>query len=171
MSFDLNDKSCWKPFYSRRFPPPSSTKSSVQGSELVYRAPDINSSYELQVRLTQSLKESFRRWRRISTCFNGDVGNRLDAILEHLESDKLHGISSFPQKYKMMLESATKGRRTFGLDFHFPFTTMNDVVSSVEAAGIHMCRHPDVEFALGARVFPYCNDLHSIRVFLISIFP
>jgi coiled-coil and C2 domain-containing protein 2A len=171
MSFDLNDKSCWKPFYTRRFPRPNVTKTSFQDSELVYREPDANSSYELQMRLKDFLKESFRQWRRMSTCFNGDIGNRLDAILEHLEYDKLHAISSFPQKYKMILESATKGRRIFGLDFHFPFTSLNDVITSVEAAGIHMCRHPDVEFAVGARVFPYCNDLYSIRVFIISIFP
>lgn len=171
MSFDLKDKNCWRPFYSRRFPRPLSTMVSVQDSEIIYQAPDTNSSYELQVKLTESVKESIRQWRRISTCFNGDVGNRLNAILEHLECDKLQAVAPFSQKYKVMLESATKGRRIFGVDLHYPFTAVDDIISSVEAASVHMCRHPDVEFALGVRVFPYCCGIFSVRVFIVSIYP
>ena len=145
---------------------------SVQEAELAYRVPDAHSSYELQAEIADCIKTNIRSWRRIPTCFNGDIGSRLNAILENLENNaKMHIISSDSEKYKGMLESAARGRRVFGVDLHFPFTSVANIISTVESTGVHMCRHPDVEFAVGVKIFPYSCDVRSVRVFVCSMYP
>lgn len=171
MSFDLEDKRCWRPFFSPRFSRPKSAILSIEESELKYRSPDVNLSYELHAELTDSLKSAIRSWRRTTTCFNGDVSNRLDSVLEHLEKEKLNGITTVSQKYEAALQAATKGRKIFGVDLHLPFTSVTDIIFSVESTCIHTCHHPDVEFALGVKIFVYCCQVLSVRVFVCSLYP
>jgi len=125
-----------------------------------------------------------RKLRRAPAIFKGDFGNRLIPLLDYLESSRLkQGVSDLEEgssaiSYKnyiklleSLISSRSRNRAINGIPLHFPFTEVQDIVSKVEATGIHSNKHPDVEFVLAVRVYPYCNNVMSVRVFVGTFSP
>jgi len=171
MSMDVNDTKCWKTFYSDVFPAPMNPLPSIQEPVLKYRPVNKLFAEELQDELTETLKRDIRRWRRGPTSFKGDASNRLKALLGDLEDVKLGVKSMTHAEHLGKLEMVTRGREMQGLPLTFAFTDISEIVSKVKATGIHSCKHPDVEFALAVRVFPYANNVMNVGVYFSALTP
>mmetsp|Transcript_30493 Transcript_30493/g.44837 ORF Transcript_30493/g.44837 Transcript_30493/m.44837 type:complete len:716 (-) Transcript_30493:374-2521(-) len=171
MTFDLSIRKAWKPFYSERFPPPTVPLPSIQEASLSYTEPDHDLAIELQDELQETIRMELRRCRRRPTSFKGDISTRLLSFLEHLEDSRL-GIRELTDTDYLNIQSViNRGRKSFGGSFHFSFTDIDGIVAKIKATEIHQTKHPDAEFALVVRVFPYCNNLFSVWVTLFSLFP
>ena len=91
-------------------------------------------------------------------------------MLEKLEQARMGGQPVAPEDFTLP-ESITKSRTVFGLPLHFPFTNMQCVLDKLESTEIHRNRNPQVEFALGVRVFPYPGGVVSVWTFVCSLVP
>ena len=91
-------------------------------------------------------------------------------MLERLEFVRLHGNSVELPKFES-LEPFLKERSLSGVPLHFASPLVQDILERVERTALHHDKHPDIEFALFVRVFPYPNDTFSVWVFLCSSFP
>lgn len=171
MTFDLSARKAWKPFYSNRHPRPTTPLPSIQEASLTYTEADHELANELQDELQETLRIELRRCRRRPTSFKGDICTRLLSFLEILEESRLGNRELTDTDYSTFLAVVNRGRTLFGGSFHFPFTDIGDIVAKIKAAEIHQTKHPDAEFALAVRVFPYSNSLFSVWVSLFRCIP
>ncbi|GMH56876.1 hypothetical protein TrST_g14083 [Triparma strigata] len=171
IAIDVNDKKAWRPFYSERFPAPQTPLPSIQEPQLGYSAPNNSFAEELQDELLENLKRDIRRWRRGATGFKGDASNRLRALLETLEDANRGEQTLSHNEHLSRLEIATRGRDMYGLPLNMSYTDSTEVVAKVKATGVHLCKHPDVDFALAVRVFPYHSNVLSVWVYFAALTP
>ncbi|GMI38844.1 hypothetical protein TrCOL_g10233 [Triparma columacea] len=171
VSLDFNDKKCWKPLFGDRFPYPEGGLHSLQERRLTYTSPSTSFAEELQDELNETLKRDIRRWRRGATGFKGETSNRLRALLETLEACKRGDATLSHKEHLMRLERASGNREMSGLPLHFSFTDIQEVIQKVKATSVHMCMHPQVDFALAVRVFPYHSNVLSVWVYFAALTP
>jgi len=171
VSLDINDAKSWRPFYGGRYPEPQVSLPSIQEVRLTYTEPNHQFSEELQDELVEVLKRDIRRWRRGATGFKQDAGNRLRGLLDSMEHAKNGESTLSHQAHLMKLEQTTKGRDMYGLPLNFSFTDVGEIVSKIKATEVHGCMHPDVEFALAVRVFPYASNVLSVWVYFAALTP
>jgi len=166
LSFDVDNENNWSCFAS------SSGKSwsSIQVSSLQYSPPDYKLSGQLESELGKAVREAIFHWRGRKCIFRDDVSDRLVGILEELEDIQLNGTRP-NVGYFTSISSLTKNREIFGFPLHFAYTNMGDILNRVENTEIHKSKHPQVEFAVSVRVFPYECNVMSVWVFLCSLSP
>jgi len=168
---NLRNRKSWIPFYSNWYPPPVKTLPSVQESNLNYIKPDEQFAYELQEKLIDTLKLSIRTWRRGSTSIRVDVSNKLRTILDILELSKYEGKSVSQMDAMKRINARSKGRKVFGFPMHFTNVNIPYIIEKVRETSIHAVKHPDTEFALASRVFPYHSNIASIWIFICYLSP
>ena len=171
VSLDFNDKMSWKPLFGDRFPWPEGGLPSLQEKRLHYTTPSTSFAEELQDELTETLKRDIRRWRRGATGFKGETSNRLRALLETLEACKRGEATLGHREHLLRLERASGNREMSGLPLNFSFTDLQEVISKVKSTGVHLCMHPQVDFALAVRVFPYHSNVLSVWVYFAALTP
>jgi coiled-coil and C2 domain-containing protein 2A len=171
ISLDVNDTKAWRPFYGTRYPGPPIPLPSIQETRLNYPEPNHHFAEEMQDELIEVLKRDIRRWRRGPTGFKQDAGSRLRALLESMEHAKNGEQTLSHVEHLNRLEQATRGRDLYGLPQNFAFTDVNEIVSKIKATEVHSCKHPDVEFALAVRVFPYHSNVLSVWVYFAALTP
>ncbi len=172
LDFDFNDKRKWKSFHNQYSRPKLVLINPVQDSILEYSVPNPILAKELEIDILDKIKISIRSWRRTSCTFNSDVGNRLRQILEEMEEHKLNGtMHASSSDYRTSLSTACRGKVVFGFPLHFGFMNVQEIVDDVEMTGIHECKHPNGEFALAVKVFPYECCLMSVWVFVCHLTP
>ena len=172
MSFDLNNTSNWKHFYNNVTNPKTSSLYPAQDLVLQYSDTTTTKSCELEINLLKEIKTSIRGWRRQPSSFNNDVGNRLRQFLDDLEDNKRNGT---PQKrseeYLVSMNRILRGKNVFGFPLHFGFSNVEEILNRIEMTEIHQSKHPDVEFAVAVKIFPYECGLLSVWVFLCTLSP
>ena len=171
VSMDVNDVKMWKPFFNERFQYPQEGLHSKQEKRLVYTTPSTSFAEELQDELLETLKRDIRRWRRGATGFKGETSNRLRALLETLEAGKRGEVTLNSEEHLARLERASANRDMTGLPLNFAFTEVNEVVNKVKSTGVHLSKHPQVDFALAVRVFPYHSNVLSVWVYFAALTP
>lgn len=173
LDLSVNDKKKWKPYYNQYTRPKALLLSPVQEDALRYSASNPILAKELEIRILDKIKISIRSWRRTSCTFNTDIGNRLRQMLEEMEEHKLNGTThpSSSDYRNNLLSTVCRGKAAFGFPLHFGFMNIQEIIDEIEATGIHQSKHPDGEFALAVKVFPYECDVMSVWVFLCHITP
>ena len=161
----------WHPFYSGRYPCPECPLPTIQESNLTYSEPNLQSAYEFEDELFDAMKASIRSCRRRPTSIRVDIGNRLSGILDILEQSRLKGERVSLSDYSVKLDTIIRGKSLFGFPLHFSSLDVSTIIQKVKETSIENNKHPDVEFALAARVIPYCNNIFSVWVFVCSISP
>jgi hypothetical protein len=166
LSFDFDNKKTWS-----CFPSPSGKRwSSVQPASIYYSQPDYKAAAQIESEVGTAVRQSISIWRGRSCEFRDDVSDRLVGILEELEDIKLNGRK--PNiGYFTSISSLIKDREIFGFPLHFAYTNVKDILGKLEKTEIHKSRHPQVEFAVSVRVFPYESKLMSVWVFICSLSP
>jgi hypothetical protein len=93
-------------------------------------------------------------------------------MLHDLEQRKFNGIA-IPSSYGYheFIEKFWKGKQVFGFAMHFTYFNTDHIVQRIKATEIHQSKHPDVEFTLVIKVFPYACNLFSAWVCIISEIP
>ena len=142
----------------------------IQEERLHFAPTNHRSSRELQDELKEATKTAIRGWRRGATSFRSDVGSKLTLILDKLEDSRMKGNSIALRNFNLP-ESVTKTRSVFGFPLHFAFTKIDEILDMIETTEIHGNMNPQVEFALGVRVFTYPGGLLSVWVFICSLVP
>ncbi|CAM9139827.1 unnamed protein product, partial [Phaeothamnion confervicola] len=195
MSFDINDPTCWRSFFSwPANPAPPQPPPSMQ-PPLHYRPTDAALCYEVEELIREGIKREMRRWRarRGVTAFNAGVGHRLAELLPLLEASALAGGGSGgasssgrssnggvlggsgggadADEHRRRLEPTMRSRDLVGFPLHFGFTDVDAAVNRVRATGVHECRHPEVQFALAVQAFPYASNVLSVWVYVAAIMP
>lgn len=142
--------------------------SPLQETYLQYREPDEVVAMAIETKITDAIKTSIRNLRRMTTIFNYNIPKRLCTELEELEYIHRHGLPiPSTSDYHRFVESFSKGKSLYGFSLHFLYTSVEKIVSEIEATYIYETLHPSVEFSLAVRVFPYANNLYSVRVLLL----
>ncbi len=168
LSFDIHNTKKWSCFPSQAeklFLP------STQSSSIDFHPPDYKLAAQLESEIRNSLQESLSVWRGTPCSFRDDISNRLTGILEELEDIKLNGRDPKIGYFTSISSSLTKNREMFGFPLHFPFTNIQDILHHVEKTEIHTSKHPQVEFAISVRVFPYESKVMSVWVFICTLSP
>ena len=172
IDFDLMNGKLWCPFYSDRFPPSDNPLLTIQEKALHYLKPNINFAIALQDELHTTLTVSLQSWRRSPTGLRFDVSARLDGILDELEKLVFEGGEVSHSDYSSKLDTITKGRSSiFGFPLNFSSMEISDIVNKVKATSIHQCKHPDVQYAISTKVYPYSSKALSIWVFICALWP
>jgi len=178
MNFDLHDRKCWDSFFNfdaiRNNTPhqPLATCTSIQEPILQYREPNDHLAAELEVEIMEQVKTSIRSWRRIPSSFNNDISNRLRIIISDLEERKFNGMKAPPAAdYFASLESLCRGKQIFGFPLHCGFSSVQEILDMVASTTIHESKHPDVEFGVAVKIFPYACNTFSVWVFVCSLVP
>jgi hypothetical protein len=93
-------------------------------------------------------------------------------ILGELEERKLNGLKVLPTaKYYKRIEGLCEGKRIVGFSLHFPFSSVTEIVQSIQSTSIHESKHPNVEFSIAVKVVGYPSNLYSVWVFVASQIP
>ncbi len=183
MDFDLHDDHCWQSFFA------SSShldQVSIQPPTLSYEEPNDALAAMLESELTDKIKSSVRSWRRTPSSFHSETSHRLRMLLDDLEERKRNGLPppSSAEYYAplevslslsgiMGTSTSSSAKKLFGFPLHVSrgFTNVDHVLETLKATAIHESRHPQVEFAAAARVFPYASRVFSVWVFVCTIVP
>ena len=169
MNFDLRNKTSWRSFYSH-----SQTQylKSIQEETLHYSKPIISLFREITIEIMDIIKAAIREWRRHPSSFDRDISNRLECILDDLEEEKMHRSNKLKNSDCLeVLQNLLGEKSIFGFPLHQSFTNIDNIVKAVERTRIHESKHPDVEFAVAVKIYPYVCGVASVWVFLCSITP
>ena len=171
INLDLQDNKYWDSFFESSCPdakPPPS----IQETILYYSEPDDNLAAELELDIMEKVKTSIRSWRRIPSSFNNEISHRLRIIISDLEERKFNGLPPpSSSEYYAPLEGLHRGKNIFGFPIHTEFTGTSDILEEVKCTAIHESKHPDVEFSVAVRVFPYASNTFSVWIFLCTLVP
>lgn len=142
----------------------------LQETYLQYREPDEGVAMAIETEITDAIKTSIRNLRRMTSIFNYNIPKRLGTELEELEYIHRHGLPiPSTSDYHRVIESLSNGKSIYGFSLHFSYTSVEKIVREIEATYIYETLHPSVEFSLAVRVFPYANNLYSVRVLLLRL--
>lgn len=145
---------------------------SVQEETLVYSKMNIEFSLQLEFDIKEKVKASIRSWRAVPSKFNDDISDRLEGILADLEFRKCNGSCYESSSYYFRtISDLCIDKEVFGFPLHFAFTNVDEITERVHLSAIHESKHPNVEFALSVKVFPYVSNLYSVWIFLCTIMP
>lgn len=173
LRYDLNDLQNWDPFFNINFPFPQSGLSSIQPSSIYYR--ETERSYVLQVEreLLKSIRLSLRRWRSKSsiTTFHSETSNAFSHLLERCEDIKRGIDVDMEEEKNRLLRNVSKTRSVYGVPLNFSFTEIQAIENSLLSTQIHKTEHPEVQFGLAVRVFPFHCSILSVWVFLGTVTP
>ena len=170
---DLQDRKCWDSFFdSIQDIDSDSLPSPIQEPMLEYREPNAHLAATLEEEILDKVKTSIRSWRKIPTGFNSDISAKLRIIITDLEERTLNGVTiPSASEYFIALESLCRGKKIFGFPLHFGYSSSQEILDAVSFSGIHENEHPDVEFSISVKVFPYPCNVFSVWVFLASLTP
>ena len=170
MDFNLQNKASWRSYYSNSHE--SKCYNSIQEAKLNYTEPNISLFRELTIDVSDAIKVAIRGWRRLSSSFDRDISNRLEHILDDLEEEKKN-YANYTRSTDCieLLQSLLGDKKVFGFPLHQRFTNIENIVKAVERTRIHDNKHPDVQFAVAVKIFPYPCDVASVWIFLCSITP
>ncbi len=149
------------------------TIQSVQDKTLIYREADEELADEIQDEILETLRRSIRRSRRNHTSFRNDEKTQTEllTLIQHLEETKMgEKVPNSSKLYKSVHEIA-HGRKTNGGAMHFKYTHVEKITSDVINTEIHRIKHPDVEFALAVKIYPYCCNAFSVWVCFLAFVP
>lgn len=171
VDFNLQNMKKWLPL-DRLDSQEGTTPSPLQETYLQYREPDEVAAMAIETEITDAIKTSIRNLRRMTTIFNYDIPKRLGTELEELEYIHRHGFAiPSTSDCNQIIESLCTGKSIFGFSLHFSYTSVEKIISEIEATYIYETLHPLVEFSLTVRVFPYANNLYSVRLLLLRLTP
>ena len=174
MDFSLNDSLCWLPFHNQSLNSlPPSTPSSVQQMSLTYDEPNEEVALELEIDVYEKAKASIRALRRVPTSFNNDVSQRLRFVMTTYEERKFNGSDTIDNDANIFssVNSLCQGKQVFGFPLHFGFSNVETILEDIKLTYIHENKHPDVEFFVSVKVFPYACGVYSVWVFVGTMIP
>lgn len=58
-----------------------------------------------------------------------------------------------------------------GFPIHLRYSDIQQLLTTVERTGIHLCEDKKVEYALAVYIHSYPNDVLSVWVYVISMIP
>jgi len=173
--FNFQDTRHWLPLISindHEFIPLPTTADQV--SNLNYTAPNQVYSLDLETEIEETLRTSLRSWRRVPTIFNSNWSDSLHRILHDLEDRKFNGIimpASSSGYFELTEKLCRQGKQVFGFALHFSYFTADEIMERIKSTAIHQSKHPDVEFSIAVKVFPYACNLFSVWVCIITEMP
>jgi hypothetical protein len=153
---------------------------SIQDLHLRYDAPNIVHAEQIQVKLTEEIKKSVRRWRMnlgnrrcASTSFNVDISRRLQNLLPALEalrdSGELTGAAI--QAHKEDTLGFTQNVGIEAIAVNLPYANTSGVLERLRAMNIHNVTHRDVQFIVAAYVHPIINHVCSVWIYYGRVCP
>ena len=161
-----NEKS-WKTFSTN-----SHNLCPIQEKSLVYTEPNKNLAIELEVDVTNTLKAAIREWRRLPPYFRKDLSNQLRHIIDTLEQERLHGMRQVVSSdFHTLLQDICRVKHIYGFPLHSAFVDIDSIIHRVKSTSIHNSKHPEVEFALSVKIFPYACNTFSVWVFVCALSP
>ncbi|XP_029649306.1 coiled-coil and C2 domain-containing protein 2A-like isoform X1 [Octopus sinensis] len=165
MSFNIDDASCWKPFFHSNYPNPG--LSSVQVDSLDYTDTDDSYVKELQDKIEKCLKNKFSDWRRKHlTRWNRYFTMIIRKILPKLE-ENCTNITI--KEHITDIEHSWSSYKISGSPINMSFTDIPSVVQSIYEMGIHSYDTSNVEFALAVYIHPYPNNILSVWVYIAAL--
>ncbi|XP_014781199.1 coiled-coil and C2 domain-containing protein 2A isoform X1 [Octopus bimaculoides] len=165
MTFNIDDASCWKPFFHSNYPNPG--LSSVQVDSLDYTDTDDSYVKELQDKIEKCLKNKFSDWRRKHlTRWNRYFTMIIRKILPKLEENCT---SATIKEHITDIEHSWSSYKISGSPINMSFTDIPSVVQSIYEMGIHSYDTSNVEFALAVYVHPYPNNILSVWVYVTAL--
>jgi coiled-coil and C2 domain-containing protein 2A len=171
--FNIQDTRYWLPLHTRTdyeyYPLPTSD----QSCHLSYTVPNQAYSLDLELEIEKALQIFFWSSRRVPTIFNSTSSESLCKMLHDLEERKFNGIAipSSPDYYFKFTEKRSSGKQIFGFALHFTYYKTDEIVEKVKSTALHQSKHPDVEFSIAVKVFPYACNLFSAWVCILSEMP
>lgn len=149
----------------------------IQEGKLIFDQSNNDLVDEIEDDLSESLRREIRRCRRKPTSFLTDImtQTKLQLCLHQLEVNRLD-CSDQAQKSSMSfikksLNKVTKDKKVFGQPMHFVFTNIKDIIDQIMKKGLQKMKHPDAEFSVTAKVFPYSGNIFSIWVCIMVVIP
>jgi len=200
LSYNIKDSTIWRPFFQdpsaqrddwcvgcscvcnpgpSRIPRPA-TLASIQDLHLRYDAPNIVHAEHIQVKLTEEIKKSVRRWRMNSgnhrhanTSFNVDISRRLQNLLPALEalqdSGELTGATI--QAHKADTLGFTQKMDIEAIAINLPYANTGEILERLRAVNIHNVTCRDVQFIVAAYVHPIINHVCSVWIYYGRVCP
>ena len=129
MSFDFDNKTQWRPFFTPRFP--RKQLASVQATKLKFRKNDPKYAENLRMDIHETLKVEFRSWRlrRRLTRIHNPISKQLQTALESLEQQRLEGVAGASNEEHLRgLERVTATYEIHGFPLHFAYTDVDSIV-------------------------------------------
>ncbi|RYG46789.1 hypothetical protein EON67_09160 [archaeon] len=83
----------------------------------------------------------------------------------------LSAVRDMSSEHQAALDRLAPRFRVQGFPLHTVFTEMDAVVAMVRACGVHRMEEENVQYGLGAAVFPYPNNLFSVWVYVAVLTP
>jgi hypothetical protein len=143
---------------------------SIQESYLNYSDPNIQFALKIELDIKERIKAEIRSWRNKPSKFNTDLSDRLGMILVDLEDRKCNGLQfESSANYLRTISDVCIEKQVFGFPLHFSFTSIDEIIDRIHLTAVHDAKHPQVEFALAVKVFPYVSSLNSVWVFLCTV--
>ena len=100
---------------------------------------------------------------------------RLNIILHQLEENRINDVVKVGNYMKgdlmKPIHRITGDRKVYGQPMHFAFTETDDIIKQIKTTKLHQIRHPDAEFAIAVKVFPYSGNIFSIWVCMMIVIP
>lgn len=169
MDFKLNINTKWKSFYINEIITSQKNLPSIQDLTLIYSQPNTKMATSLELEIESGIKTMIRGSRRIPTSFNYELSKRLRNILENLEEKRLSGANISHSRDQTLHDITTKGMNINGVSSHYPFTNINHVIEKARMTDVHKNMHPNIEFAIAVKVFPYVCNVFSVRLYICAL--
>jgi len=199
MKYNVLDNNCWRPFFGTRLPPPTGGLISIQ-EDVSYVETSTSFAVEVEQALRAAIKNSMRRWRskrvRSTTTFHPDASSIVQEMLSRLEtwkrssdvesesstgrrgrqdpndaSVKASNLDEFQQSIRDKMKTILRTRTLSGYPLNYCFTDIEDILEKIKTLCIHEANHPEVQFVMGVRAFPACNNILSLWIFIGTLEP
>eukprot|EP00742_Colponemidia_sp_Colp-10_P008183 GILJ01008844.1.p1 GENE.GILJ01008844.1~~GILJ01008844.1.p1 ORF type:complete len:1598 (-),score=270.09 GILJ01008844.1:58-4851(-) len=200
MTFDLNNKKRWKPFFATRMErdtlfPTGVIEPLLPTDTLQYAETPRTYAQDLQLKIEKELMKRFERKRSSSsagrrsllTRWNGAVREKLKDMLDRFEeykqTSRIGAIDASMVSERGMsdadlerikeeyMSKLTVGHDVFGFSVNMTYTEVDLLWEALLNTDVHTVADNDAEFAISVRVFSYPCFVCSVWVYVAALVP